>query len=150
MFWSIPGHLKRPMLCLIRERALRGGSGGNLPSLWWLFFNIHVIDISTTYWHFTRRGHLACVLCILGQWLCTCQSTCANTKFLLPSVYTGYCSVLHVNWLLRVLYFAWLLIKGLSFDLVSHADVKRVHKTKWSERMQNRICSLWPTFYTEL
>ena len=63
---------------------------------------------------------------------------------------TGYCSVLPVNWLLRVLYFAWLLIKGSSFDLVSHVDVKRVHKTKCNEWMQNRIRSLWPTSYTKL
>ena len=63
---------------------------------------------------------------------------------------TGYCSVLPVNWLLRVLYFAWLLIKGLSFDLVSHVDGKRVHKTKCNEWMQNKICSLWPTSYITL
>ena len=63
---------------------------------------------------------------------------------------TGYCSVLPVNWLLRVLYFAWLLIKGSSFVLVSHVDGKRVHNTKCNEWMQNRIRSLRPTSYTKL
>ena len=51
-------YLKRPMLCLIRGEALRGGKGGNFSSLWWHFFNIHFIDIFTTYCHFTRRGTL--------------------------------------------------------------------------------------------
>ena len=51
-----------PMLHLIRGGALRGGRGENLPSPLMAFFNIPVIDIFTTYLHFTRRGHLACGL----------------------------------------------------------------------------------------
>ena len=51
------------MLHLIRGGALRvwgggggGGWGGIRHLLWWLFFNIYLIDIFTTYWHFTLRG----------------------------------------------------------------------------------------------
>ena len=44
--------LKRPMLHLIRGGLREGGGGGrggNLPSSLMAFFNIHVIDIFTTY-----------------------------------------------------------------------------------------------------
>ena len=40
---------KRAMLCLIRGEALKGGRGGNISSSLMAFFNIHVIDIFTTY-----------------------------------------------------------------------------------------------------
>ena len=43
---------------LDRGGALRGGRVGNLPSLLVAFFNIHVIDIFTTYCHFKRRETL--------------------------------------------------------------------------------------------
>ena len=46
------------MLCLIREGALRGGEGWEFDIPLMAFFNIHVIDIFTTYGHFTRRGTL--------------------------------------------------------------------------------------------
>ena len=39
-------------------RGELGGGGGNLSSSLMAFFNLHVIDIFTTYWHFTRRGTL--------------------------------------------------------------------------------------------
>ena len=42
---------------------------------------------------------------------------------LLPSVYW-----LLFYWLLCALFFSWLLIKGSSFDLVSHVDGKHMHK----------------------
>ena len=57
MFCSVPGFLKGPC-CIWSGEGLWEVGRGNLPSPLIAYFNIHVIDIFTKYWHLRRRGTL--------------------------------------------------------------------------------------------
>ena len=58
MCFEVHQALKKAHAAFDQGRGFERGRGGNLPSPLMAFFNIHIIDIFTTYWHFTCRGTL--------------------------------------------------------------------------------------------